>query len=230
MDVVSGSLQRGEILNVGELVTGLLQQSLVYDDAEGLVAVADGQDSTVSALQVESVGGHFLVDIGVPQIQAPVAKGVDGALVACLEHGGSFALIQFRGQGIGVSTGCSGNDGDLDTGLFGISLGQCLPSLIRFGLEVQVVNTAGRLLAAAREQAYNQNQSQENRDGLFHEFFLHSFPSVNLFSKSQRDLNTKGYHCGVFRNENSPWAISIISFYADSAEADNATKNLLGSL
>ena len=48
-----------EVGDLGDLVTGFLQQSLVDDDAESLVAVADGLDSALVVLQVEVLGGHY---------------------------------------------------------------------------------------------------------------------------------------------------------------------------
>ena len=79
LNVVGDLLQGLEIGDVGQLIAGLLQQSLVDDDAECFVAVADRQRLAVFTLEVESVGGHLVHDGGAVQRIAVVAVGVDGA-------------------------------------------------------------------------------------------------------------------------------------------------------
>ena len=112
MDIIGHLLQRLEVGDVGDLITGLLQQSLVDDDAIGLIAVADGHGLAVGILQVEVLGGHFLHDVGVIQRIAEIAIGVDGALIAHLEHGGRSGLVQLGGQHGVILAGGGGDDLD----------------------------------------------------------------------------------------------------------------------
>ena len=143
VDVVGNGLQGLKVRDLVEAVAGLLQQRLVDDDAERLVAVADG-DELVAVIQVEVVGGELLDKVGVLQIQRVFAPGLDGALVADLEHGGSGVLIHFRGQGVVVFAGRGGDDLNGHAGLLGVGLGKILPGLVGFGLEVQVIDLAVR--------------------------------------------------------------------------------------
>ena len=142
VDVVGDGLQGIEVGDLIEGMAGLLQQRLVDDDAERLVAIADGYQ-LVAVIEVEIGGGEFLYEIGVGEIQRVLAPGLHGALVADLEHGGGGVLIHFSGKGVVVFAGSGGHDLDFHAGLLGVGLGQILPGLIRFGLEVQVVDLAG---------------------------------------------------------------------------------------
>ena len=144
VDVVSDSLQGSEVGDLVDGVAGLLKQSLVDDDAECFVAVADRQRLAVFTLEVESVGGHLVHDGGAVQRIAVVAVGVDGALVAALEEGRSGALVQLGGEGGVVGAGSSGDDLDGNAGLLGVGGGELLPGFVSLGLEVQVVDGAGR--------------------------------------------------------------------------------------
>ena len=144
MDVVSDSLQGFEVGDLVDGVAGLLKQSLVDDDAERLVAVADRQRLAVFTLEVESVGGHLVHDGGAVQRIAVVAVGVDGTLVAALEEGRSGALVQLGGEGGVVGAGSSGDNLDGNAGLLGVGGGELLPGFVSLGLEVQVVDGAGR--------------------------------------------------------------------------------------
>ena len=143
VDVIGDLLQGLEIGDVGQFVTGLLQQSLVDDNAESLIAVANGNNLTGIIVQVKGIGGHFLVHVGIPQVQAVVAPGLHSALVANLEQGRSGGLVHLGGEGVVVGAGSGSHNRDLHAGLFGIQLGQILPGLVSFGLEVQVVHGAG---------------------------------------------------------------------------------------
>ena len=78
-----------------------------------------------------------------------------------------------------ISTGSSGHHGDGHTGLLGVSLGQILPILILFGLEVQVIHLAGGsgvitgtlcvvASAAAGDQRQRHHKSQDQCKKLFH--------------------------------------------------------------
>ena len=187
VDIISHLLQRLEVGDVGDLITGLLQQSLVDDDAIGLIAVADGHGLAVGILQVEVLSGHFLHDVGVIQRIAEIAIGVDGALIAHLEHGGRSGLVQLGGQHGVILAGGGGDDLDLHAGLLGVGLGQILPGLVGFGLEVQVVHGTLRfvsialvvviclLAAGCQRQRHSKSQSQCKKLLHFHFSFIYYF-------------------------------------------------------
>lgn len=174
MDIVGDLLQRLEVGDVGQLITSLLQQRLVDDDAIGLIAVADRHGLAGSVLQVEVLRGHFLHDVSVIQRIAEVAIGVDGALIAHLEHGGGGLLVQLGGQHGVILAGGGGDHFDLHAGLLGIGLGQILPGLVGFGLEVQIINRALCLVlaGAAGDEGKRHDQSKEGCKKLFHHSFL----------------------------------------------------------
>ena len=148
-DVLGNGLEALEIRDVGELVAGLGQKRGVHDDAEGLVAIADAVDFAVLTEEVEVVGGHLLVDGGVGQVVAVVAPGVQAGLVAALEQGGHVALVHLGGQRGAVLAGSRGDDLDGHAGLLGIESGELLPGGVSLGLEVQVIDAAGRGAVAA---------------------------------------------------------------------------------
>ena len=169
MNVISDLLQSLKVGDVGQLVASLLQQCLVYDDTESLIAVADGNGLASLVLQVKGVSGHFLHHIGIGQVVAVLAPGLYCASITYLEHGGSSVLIHLSGQGLIVSTGSCGQYSYRNTGLLGVQFGQVLPGLICFGLEIQVINGArlgvvgrGIVVAAGGEQSDRHNNSQQN--------------------------------------------------------------------
>ena len=169
VDIVGNLLQGLKVGDVGQLVASLLQQSLVYDDAECLIAVTDGNGLARFVLQVKGVGGHFLHDVGVGQVVAVLAPGPYCAGVAYLEHGGSSVLIHLGGQHLVISTGSRSQNGYGNTGLIGVQLRQILPSLVSLGLEVEIINRTGLgvgggcgLVAAGGKQSNRHNNSQQN--------------------------------------------------------------------
>ena len=182
MDVIGNGLQGLEVGDLVQGVAGLLQQSLVDNDAEGLIAVTDGHGLAVGVLQIEVMGGHLVVHVGAFQIVAELTVAVDSAQVAHLEHGGSGVLIHLGGQGGVVLAGSGGDDLDGHAGLRGVSGGQGLPSGIGLGLKVQIVHTAGGsgiavaitsvgiglLLLTAGYQGQSHHKSQKHAKKLLH--------------------------------------------------------------
>ena len=164
-----------EGLKVGDIlhgVAGLFQQGLVGDDAERLVAVAHGQGVAVLAVEVELVGAQLFVEVGVLQGQEVIGPGIQAGLGAALEQrGGGVALVHLSGQGFGIGAGGGGDHGDGHTGLLGVGLGQRLPGLIGLGLEVEVVDLAGRF---GGSRARNQGQAQRKRQNQSQQF-LHEW-------------------------------------------------------
>ena len=193
MDVVSDSLQGSEVLDLVDGVAGLLQQSLVDDDAVGLEAVADGLQLAGIVVEVELVGGQLTGDGGAGQIQSVLVPVLQAGLVADVVDGGSLGLGHLSGQGVGVGTGSGGDDLDGNAGGLGVELRQLLHGAVSLGLEVQVVDAAlsgggsglgsgcclgggsggslsgsGSGRTAAGSQAQNHNQSQQHSNQLFH--------------------------------------------------------------
>ena len=182
MDVIGNGLQGLEVGDLVQGVAGLLQQSLVDNDAEGLIAVTDGHGLAVGVLQIEVMGGHLVVHVGAFQIVAELTVAVDSAQVAHLEHGGSGVLIHLGGQGGVVLAGSGGDDLDGHAGLRGVSGGQGLPGGIGLRLKVQIVHTAGGsgiavaitsvgiglLLLTAGYQRQSHHKSQKHAKKLLH--------------------------------------------------------------
>ena len=201
MDVVRNSLQGLEVGDLIDGVAGLLEQGLVHDDAEGFVAVADGNGLAGFVLQVEVGGGHLVVHVGAFEIVAELAVAVDSAEVADLEHGGGGVLVELGGQGGVVLAGSGCDDLHGNAGLLGVGLGNLLPGRVRLGLEVEVVHAAGRGRgfgfrgglfrrggfglsrgarglrrgSAAGDEAQNHDQSQKNSEKLLHCLFPPNF-------------------------------------------------------
>ena len=190
MDVFRDLLQRREVLDVLNLVAGLFQQSLVDDDAERLVAVADGLQLALCIVEVEGVGVELLGDGAVGQIQCVFVPVVQSGGVADVEDGD---VADVGSQGVVVVAGSSGNDLNFDTGLLGVGRSQLGQGFVELRLEVQVVNGTlrgigvvfgrgglGRGLAgiigrsglfvalAAGEQAGDHCQSQKQCKQFFH--------------------------------------------------------------
>ncbi len=133
MDIVCNCLERVKIVYLVDAVTGLLQKSLVYDDAEALVAVADGVGEAVLIGEVEGVSGHLIPNVGVGEVVAVLAPSINGALVANLEHGGSLALVHLGGEGLLIGAGGGGDYLHGNAGLLGVGGGKpsAMPHLPR---------------------------------------------------------------------------------------------------
>ena len=137
VDVVRNSLQGLEVGDLINGVAGLLEQGLVHDDAEGFVAVADGNGLAGFVLQVEVGGGHLVVHVGAFEIVAELAVAVDSAEVADLEHGGGGVLVEFGGQGSVVLAGSGGDDLHGNAGLLGVGLGISCQAASDSGLKLR---------------------------------------------------------------------------------------------
>ena len=158
MDIIGNRLKRSEILDIGDLVTCGLKESLIYDDAECFIAITCCEQLTVFAVEVEIIGGHFLIEIGTGKIIAEFTPGLDCALVSALEEGGGIFLIHLCGKDFVVGSGCCGDNLNLDTGLLGIGLCKLLPCCICFGLEVQVIYAAFGLATAGKTDCHGEDK------------------------------------------------------------------------
>ena len=143
VDILGNGLQGSEVLDLLQGVTGLLQELGVDDDAEGLVAVADGLQLASLIVEVEVVGGQLLGDGAVRQVQGVVVPVFQAGQVADVVDGGSFGLGHLSGEGVGVGAGSSGDNLHGNAGLLGVELGQLLQGGVCLRLEVQVVNPTG---------------------------------------------------------------------------------------
>ena len=199
VDVIGHGLQGGEVGDLVQGVTGLGQQGLVDDDAEGLVAVTNGQQLAVLAVEVEVIGGELVGEVGAGEVIAELAPGLDGASVAALEHGGGLGLIHLNGEGVVVLAGGGGDDLHGDAGLLGVLLGKLLPGGIGLGLEVQVVDRAsgfragsgagcrgGVAVAAASQQSQAQAGRQHKSERFLHLLFL----LINFGSLQETRVNS----------------------------------------
>src|SRR5699024_3219081 len=99
VDVLGNGLQGSEVLDLIQRVTCLLQELFVDDDAEGLVAVADGLQLASLVVEVKVVGGQLFGDGAVRQVQCVVVPVLQAGQVADVENGGGFGLAHLSGQG-----------------------------------------------------------------------------------------------------------------------------------
>lgn len=79
-DVLNNSLKGFKVGDLAYLMAGLFKQGLVDYKTIGLIAISDAVNFAVLAEKVEVVGVHFLINIGVLQIQAIVAPKWQGLL------------------------------------------------------------------------------------------------------------------------------------------------------
>ncbi len=144
-DVLNNSLKGFKVGDLAYLMAGLFKQGLVDYKTIGLIAISDAVNFAVLAEKVEVVGVHFLINIGVLQIQAIVAPSGKACFVAALEQGRHAALVHFGGEGFLIGAACSGNNLHGHAGQLGIFLSQRLPGRIGLGLEVEIIHGALRL-------------------------------------------------------------------------------------
>ena len=168
VDVVSHGLQGSKVLDLVDGVASLLQQVHVGDDAEGLIAVAHGLQSTLIVVQVKVVGGQLTGHGGAGQVQSVLVPVAQGFPVADDEQGGRLGLGHLSGQGLLIGAGSGGDNLHGDTGLGGVQRGDLLQRGVCFGLEVQVVDGAGLLSGSHGAQAQNHHNSQEQCKKLLH--------------------------------------------------------------
>ena len=208
VDVIGNGLQGLEVGDLVQGVAGLLQQSLVDDDAKGLVAVTDGHGLAVGVLQVEVMGGHLIVDISALQVVAELTVAVHSAQIAHLEHGGSSVLIHLGSQRGIVLAGSGGEDLDGHAGLSGVGGSQSLPSSVGLGLKVQVVHATGGSVAAlvgvvllltAGHQRQGHHESKKHCKKLLHgnySFFVFIFTSQGCKKQIIRVQKTNCWDAG----------------------------------
>ena len=143
MDVIRNSLERFKIGDVIERVASLLQERGVDDDAKGLIAVRNGFDSAGFIVQVVLIGGHFLVDRRVGQIQHIVVPIGETLRIAALEERRCAILAHLRVERIRIGAGSSSDHLYRHAGLFGVSRRQLLPCSVSFRLKVEVIHGTG---------------------------------------------------------------------------------------
>ncbi len=143
VDVVSDSLQGVEAV---DLIDGgdngvvhravVLEDGLVVDDAEALIAVCNGGNLAV-VLDCQGLVGQMIVEGRILQIVGVVIPGLGIGCRADVEDGRCIiALCHLGLEGRVVLSVCCGQDIDLDAGLIRVGLCQILPGLIGLRLEV----------------------------------------------------------------------------------------------
>ena len=140
MNVISDSLQGLEVLDFVHGMTGLLDESLVGDDAVGFDNVRNAANLAFGILQSEILAGEFLGDGCVGQISAIILPVCQTDRAVDLEQGGSVCLCDFGCECGLVGAFCCGQNVNLHAGLLGVQLGEILPLLILLRLELQIVN------------------------------------------------------------------------------------------
>ena len=148
-DVLGHLLQVVKALDVIGGVAGLLQQSLVVDDAVGLDNIADARH-LVPVHQGELLAGELAGNVRAGQVIAVVLPSGQAHGAVDLEQGGSIGLGHLGLQSGLIAARSGGKDGDLHAGLLGVQVGQFLPLSILLRLKIQVVHfSAGGIVARA---------------------------------------------------------------------------------
>ena len=148
LDVIGHSLQGIEIvdildvLDLGSIGGDVLgQQILVVNQAIGLHSVWNAND-LVSILEGDVLVDELLVRLGIRHVISVGLPVLVADRTVDLEQGRGFGLGDLGLQSLLVGTGSSGLDLDLDTGFLGVILGQFLPFVVGFRLEVKEVHLA----------------------------------------------------------------------------------------
>ena len=223
-DVLGHLLQVVEALDVVNAVAGLFQQGLIGDQAVAFDNVADAQH-LVAVFQGVGVAGQITGDLGAGQVVAVVLPVGQADRAVDLEQGGRIALGHLAHQGGLILAGGGGHDGDRNTGLLGVLLGQILPGFVLLGLEVQVVDLAGCIsgrlgrsgsgfslgfgagtgrgssrrgaAAAACQQTRSHSSCQSHRECLFCVHVFSSFSRKTMICKGVDLFRRKRFRFGL---------------------------------
>ena len=221
-NVLGNLLQVGKALDVVNGVAGLFQQGLIGDQAVALDNVADAQH-LVAVFQGVGVAGQIACDLGPAQVVAIVLPVGQADRAVDLEQGGRIALGHLAHQGGLILAGGGGHDGDGNTGLLGVLLGQILPGFVLLGLEVQVVDLAGCIsgrlgrsgsgfslgfgagsgssrrgaAAAACQQTRSHSSCQSHRECLFCVHVFSSFSRKTMICKGVDLFRRKRFRFGL---------------------------------
>ena len=148
LDVISHGLQGIEIvdildvLDLGSIGGDVLgQQILVVNQAIGLHSVWNAND-LAPILEGDVLVDELLVRLSVRHVISVGRPVLVADRAVDLEQGRSLGLGDLGLQSLFVCTGSSGLDLDLDTGFLGVILGQLLPFVAGFRLEVKEVHLA----------------------------------------------------------------------------------------
>ena len=171
LDVVGDGLQGIEIvdildvLDLGAIGGDVLgQQILVVNQAIGFHGVWNADD-LAPILEGDVLVDELLVRLGVRHVISVGLPVLIADRTVDLEQGRGFGLGDLGLQSLLVGAGSSGLDLDLDTGFLGVILGQLLPFVAGFRLEVQVVDLALAVGAGAGATAGGQSANGHCRDG-----------------------------------------------------------------
>ena len=126
----------------------LVQDGLVVDKAVSFHGVRHADD-LVAVLEGDLLVDELLVRLGVGHVGGVILPVGIADRTVDLEQGRSIALGHFALELLLIGSGCCGSNGDLDAGFLGVFLGEGLPLVRRFRLEVQVIDLALAVVAAA---------------------------------------------------------------------------------
>ena len=171
LDVISNGLQGIEIvdildvLDLGAIGGDVLgQQILVVNQAIGFHSVRNAND-LAPILEGDVLVDELLVRLGVRHVISVGLPVLIADRTIDLEQGRGFGLGDLGLQGLLVGAGSSSLDLDLDTGFPGVILGQLLPFVVGFRLEVQVIDLALAVVGAGARSASAQRAYGHRRDG-----------------------------------------------------------------
>ena len=149
LDILGYGLERFKIV---DLVGGLnhravqrhilVQEGAVVDEAVRLDHIRDSQHLPVLD-EGEVIAFEVAVERGIAQVQAIVPPGFQAHGAVDLKQRGRIRLLHLGPQGVLIGAGGGGHHRDGHAGLLRVGLGQRLPLLGLFGLEVEVVDRAG---------------------------------------------------------------------------------------
>ena len=186
LNVVGDLLQGLKVGDVGSLVTGLLQQLGVGDQAVSLDDVSHAVHR-VAFLQREGIGGQVLGDVRILEIIAVVLPVGQADRAVDLEQRRRIALLDLAHQRGFIVAGSGRHDGHRHAGLLGVELGELLPLGVLLRLEVQIVNrTVGR---SAHGQSKAQARGQSKSDDFLHDSYPFRFVE-NFYGRSVLPLQT----------------------------------------
>ena len=171
LDVISHGLQGIEIVDILDVLDlgaigsdVLVQQILVVNQAIGFHSVRNAND-LVPILEGDVLVDELLVRLSVRHVISVGLPVLIADRTVDLEQGRGFGLGDLGLQGLLVGAGSSGPDLDLDTGFLGVILGQLLPFVVGFRLEVQVIDLALAVVGAGARSASAQRAYGHRRNG-----------------------------------------------------------------
>ena len=135
MNVVCDCLQSLKVGDFFDLVTGLLKELLVNDNAVCLKNITDTDGLAFVIFQSEVLAVELFCKVGVGEIIAVILPSCITVRTVDLEDGGSVCFRDFGRKLSLISAASCGQNVNLYAGFIGVSLCESLPCFICFGLE-----------------------------------------------------------------------------------------------